>query len=167
MTDNTETNSSSTDAAAAKKRKRLKYAGAAIAVLLVLVWLSDGPSSEDSSSSTPPPATTAAPSTTEAPATTAAPSTTEAPAPSTTAEATREELAQLVALGMMWDNNEEEVCALLEEGISLGVYQDERDAALNWIARWSVDLEENSDTKALDRTLLEFLDLIESDCFGL
>ena len=155
MTDNTETNSSSTDAAAAKKRKRLKYAGAAIAVLLVLVWLSDGPNSEDSSSSTSPPATTAAPSTTEA------------PAPSTTAEATREELAQLVALGMMWDNNEEEVCALLEEGLALGVYQDERDAALNWIARWSVDLEENSDTKALDRTLLEFLDLIESDCFGL
>jgi hypothetical protein len=167
MTDNTETNLSSAEAAAAKKRKRLKYAGIGIAVLLVVVWLSDGPSSEDSSSSTPPPATTAPPSTTEAPATTAAPSTTEAPAPSTTAEATQDELLQLVALGMMWGNNEEQVCELLTEGISLGVYQDEEDAALTYTAMWGNDLEKNSDTKPYDRTLVGLYELILEDCFGL
>jgi hypothetical protein len=167
MTDNTETNSSTK--AAAKKRKRLENLAIGIGVLVLVVWLANGPSSEDSSSSSAPPATTAAPSTTEAPApsTTAAPSTTEAPAPSTTAEATREELNQLVALGMMWGNSEEEVCGILAEGISLGVYKDEEDAALFWTASWSVDLQENQGIKPFDRTLVNLYELILEDCFGL
>jgi len=153
MTDNTETNSSTK--AAAKKRKRLENLAIGIGVLVLVVWLANGPSSEDSSSSSAPPATTAAPSTTEA------------PAPSTTAEATREELNQLVALGMMWGNSEEEVCGILAEGISLGVYKDEEDAALFWTASWSVDLQENQGIKPFDRTLVNLYELILEDCFGL